>query len=241
MISRDGWGDVEGVLLDAVGTVIEPWPSVAESYAAAARRQGVEVDVAVVKRRFGAHFRNDEVDETLGPMATSEEVEKRRWRRIVGNVLPDLPDLDRGFEELWEHFGDPRAWRCFPDVAPTLKALRDAGIPARLASNFDGRLRAVAAGLPELASLVDAVVISSEIGVRKPHPGFYQAACGGLGLAPGRVLSVGDDVENDVRGAQRAGLRGLLLDRDGAQPAGLEAISDLRELATLLTRDRVRV
>jgi putative hydrolase of the HAD superfamily len=238
MDNLDGWGNIDGIVLDAVGTLINPVPSVARMYAATAARQGLTVEEAEVKRRFGLHFRNDEVDEQLGPMATDEAIEYRRWRRIVANVVPDLPDPDRGFNELWDHFGRPEAWRCFPDVGPGLLALREAGIPVRVASNFDGRLRAVAAGLPELAGFVDTLVISSEVGYRKPHPAIYAAACASLGLPPARVLSVGDDPENDVHGAERAGLRGALLDRERKKSAGFAAFPDLQTLAEALVKAR---
>jgi putative hydrolase of the HAD superfamily len=237
MTSLDGWDGIQGIVLDAVGTLIDPEPSVARAYADAALRQGVIVDVAEVKKRFDRHFRNDEVDEQLGPMVTDETIEHRRWRRIVANVLPDLPEPDRAFEELWHHFGQPDAWRCFPDVAQGLVALRDAGFRVRVASNFDGRLRAVAAGLPELAGFVDSLVISSEVGYRKPHAAFYAAACRSLELSPDRVLCVGDDPENDVLGAERAGLRGLLLDRDARRPPGLASFPDLLRLAEFLATD----
>jgi putative hydrolase of the HAD superfamily len=240
MTSLDGWGGCEGIILDAVGTLIDPEPSVARAYADAALRQGLVVEIAEVKRRFGRYFRDDEVDEQLGPMVTSEAIENRRWRRIVGNVLPDLPDPDRAFDELWDHFGRPEAWRCFPDVGPGLLAIREAGLPVRVASNFDGRLRAVAAGLPELAGFVETLVISSEVGHRKPHPAFYAAACASLALPPDRVLCVGDDPENDVRGAERAGLRGVLLDRDGRRPAGLRTFPDLLALAEDIVESRER-
>jgi putative hydrolase of the HAD superfamily len=231
MTSQDGWAGIKGIVLDAVGTLIEPEPSVARAYADAALRQGVVVDVAEVKKRFGRHFRNDEVDEQLGPMVTDESIEHRRWRRIVANVLPDLPHPDRAFEELWDHFGRPQAWRCFPDVAQGIAVLGESGFRIRVASNFDGRLRAVAAGIPEFAGFVDTLVISSEIGYRKPHAAFYAAACTSLGLPPEEVLCVGDDPENDVRGAERAGLRGLLLDRDAQRPPGLASFPDLMTLA----------
>ena len=94
-------------------------------------------------------------------------------------------------------------------------------MPMRIASNFDARLRGVVGGLPEVACVAAPLVISSEVGYRKPHPAFYRAACASLGFPPERVLCVGDDPENDVRGAGRAGLRGLLLDRDGDRPDGL--------------------
>jgi putative hydrolase of the HAD superfamily len=233
-----GWEEIEGIILDAVGTLIEPFPTVAHAYTEAALRQGIEIEAGEVKRRFHKFFRVDEVDEQLGPLATDEGIEHRRWRRIVGNVLPDLPDPDRAFAELWEHFGLATAWRAFADVGPALAALRRAGIKLVIASNFDGRLRGVVRGLPALAGSEDSLVISSEVGFRKPHPEFYLAACARLDLPPDRGLCVGDDVENDVRGPERAGLRGLLLDRDGRQPPDVPRVADLTTVVQCLASAR---
>jgi putative hydrolase of the HAD superfamily len=230
MFIKSGRDGIGGIVFDAVGTLIDPVPSVAEVYVEAARRQGVEIDRSVVKVRFHRHFRNDELDETRGPMVTDEAIEFRRWRRIVGRVLPEVPDPDRAFEELWAHFGRPDAWRCYPDVGPALQALSEQGVPERIASNFDGRLRQVVLGVPEVASRIGELVISSEVGYRKPHPKFYQAVCASLQLPPKRVLCVGDDPENDVRGPSRAGLRGLLLDRHGNRPEDLPHLPDLHAL-----------
>jgi putative hydrolase of the HAD superfamily len=231
--------DIEGIVLDAVGTLIDPRPTVAEAYARAALRQGVVLEPAVVRRRFREHFGVDEGDERRGPMATDEALEARRWRRIVANVLPELPDPRRGFTELWDHFGRPDSWRCFDDVGPALRALADAGLPVRIASNFDARLRGIARCLPELAPWAEPVIISSEVGYRKPHPEFYRAACASLDLPPSRVLCVGDDPENDVLGPGRAGLRAALIDRDGRAPADLPRLPDLSALVDrLLVRRR---
>ncbi len=235
MIKKSLGNGPMGVALDAVGTLIDPDPPVAEAYAEAASRQGVVLDRAVIEARFHQSFRAAEVDEARGPLATDEPTERRRWRRIVANVLPEVADLACAFEELWTHFGRPDAWRCFPDVGPTLQALRGRGVPIRIASNFDGRLRVVVQGLPELAWLSEALVISSEVGYRKPHPEFYRAVCASLALPPERILSVGDDEENDVLGAERAGLRGLLIDRRGRRA---EAISSLSSLAGWAARGR---
>jgi putative hydrolase of the HAD superfamily len=231
MLSDFSWDDIDGIVFDAVGTLIDPSPPVAEVYAAAARRQGVELDHSLVRDRFHKHFRNDEVDEMRGPLATDEPTEFRRWRRIVTQVLPEVPYPDRAFFELWDHFGSPGAWTCFADVAPALSALIARGIPVRIASNFDARLRGVVRGFAELSCCAESLVVSSEVGFRKPHAAFYRAACASLGLPPGRVLCVGDDLENDVIGARRAGLLGLLLDRHGRRPAEVSFVSDLRGLA----------
>jgi putative hydrolase of the HAD superfamily len=225
---------IEGIVFDAVGTLIEPDPSVADVYLRAACRQGVALDPVEVRARFRLYFRNDEVDESLGPMATDEALEYRRWRRIVSSVLPEVSDIDRAFSELWSHFARPEAWRCFDDVGQTVQALRAAGIPLRIASNFDGRLHAVVAGLPAIAPLRDSLVISSEVGFRKPHFAFYRAACNSLGVPAEGVLYVGDDPANDLRGPRQAGLRSVLVDRSGAHPGETPSVPDLMALLAAL-------
>jgi putative hydrolase of the HAD superfamily len=230
MLNESTWSGIDGIVFDAVGTLIDPQPPVAEVYTEAARRQGVNLDRAVVKARFHQYFRNDEVDEMRGPLVTDEATEFRRWRRIVSNVLPEVPNPDRAFFELWDHFGRPEAWRCFHDVEPALRFLSARQIPIRIASNFDGRLRTVVTGLAELACCASPLVVSSEVGFRKPHAAFYHAACASLRLPPDRVLCVGDDLENDVEGARRAGLRGLLLDRHDQRPEELPWVPDLAAL-----------
>jgi putative hydrolase of the HAD superfamily len=231
MIRESLWDGIEGIVIDAVGTLIEPAPPVAEVYQRAALRQGVVLDAKALKSRFARNFRNDEVDEARGPMETDETIEFRRWRRIVSSVLPEVADPDAAFSELWEHFARPDAWFCFPDVGPALFNLRAAGVRIVIGSNFDARLRGVVAGLPEIAEWRDSLVISSEVGYRKPHPKFYEAACFRLGLAPDRVLCVGDDPENDAFGPLRAGCRGVFLDRNGAScPRGIARSPDLLSL-----------
>jgi putative hydrolase of the HAD superfamily len=230
MSERPLWDGIEGIVFDAVGTLIKPDPSVAAAYTAAAGRQGLKLEPEEVRARFQIHFQSDDVHAEQGVLSTDEATERRRWRQIVSGVLPDLPDLDLAFDELWDHFSRPASWRCFPDVVPALRALKEIGVLLCVGSNFDGRLRGVVRGLPELAPWLDSLVISSEVGYRKPHPAFFQAACTHLGLPPERVLCVGDDVENDVRGAIRAGLSALLLDRGAERPTDLPHVATLTAL-----------
>lgn len=234
MFTKPGTNPIGGVLIDAVGTLLRPAPGVADVYAEAARRQGVELDRALVKTRFAEHFGAVEVDDLRGPLVTDEPTEWRRWRRIVSQVLPEVADQDRAFEELWNHFGRPTAWGVFDDVAPSMALLRAQGVTVRIASNFDGRLRSVVAGLPTLADWAESAIISSEIGCRKPHPAFFKEACFRLGLPPDRVLFIGDDVENDYRGPLRVGLRAALVDRDGTLTNDAPSYSSLVELVAVV-------
>ncbi len=230
MSKQPNWDLIAGIVLDAVGTLIKPVPSVADAYAEAARRQGIALNREEVKARFNLHFQSDEVRGDRGIHSTDEVTEIRRWRRIVTKVLPEVPDPERAFAELWEHFARPDSWRCFPDVAPALRAIHEAGIAVCVGSNFDSRLRPVVMGLPDLSWAVDALVISSEVGFRKPHASFFEAVCQRLGLSAGQILCVGDDLENDVRGAMRAGLSALLLDRGAQGPHDFPHVAHLTAL-----------
>jgi putative hydrolase of the HAD superfamily len=221
---------IRGVIFDAVGTIMDPAPSVSEVYTAAAARQGVKPDLGTVKQRFRRAFARDEVCAGGEPLATDEATEVRRWRRIVDECLPEVPDAERAFGELWEHFGRPESWRAYPEAAWTMKLLGSAGYGVIVASNFDGRLRSVLRGLDELAGWAETVVISSEVGRRKPHPRFYEAACDRLGLPPDRVLCVGDDEENDWNGPRRAGLSAVLVDRRQRISGPVERVSCLDAL-----------
>ena len=55
-----------------------------------------------------------------------------------------------------------------------------------------------------------------EHGAAKPAASIFLAACEQLGCAPTQVLHVGDDVEMDIVGAERAGLRTCWINRRDA-------------------------
>ena len=47
--------------------------------------------------------------------------------------------------------------------------------------------------------------------IGKPSSVFFNQAAGLLGLSPGDLVMIGDDVDSDVGGAMRAGLQGILV------------------------------
>src|SRR5262249_49559239 len=98
------------------------------------------------------------------------------------------------------------------EAATVLQELARQGYVLGLASNYDRRLRSVVAGLPGLDRL-QHLVISSEVGWRKPDPRFFAALGAATDLAAEQILHVGDDPENDYQGAINAGLQALLLDQ----------------------------
>ncbi|QDU39317.1 dUMP phosphatase [Maioricimonas rarisocia] len=204
---------------DAVGTVIFAEPAVPRAYFEIGRRHGSRLSLDEVKQRFRAAFadRTEDTATAVSVHATSEDGERQFWQRVVRHVLPDVTSEAACFDELYEYFARPEHWRCFPDVEATLRTLRARGYRIALASNFDARLRRVCAGLPELAP-VERLVISSEVGWRKPHTGFFEALCRSLECERDGVLLIGDDHVNDVLGAQTAGIDVVRVERSGTTP-----------------------
>ncbi len=221
--------DVRAVFFDAVGTLLHPSPSAAEAYVAVGRRYGCKLGLDDIRSRFVAAFRRQEEadEERLG--RTSEAHEIARWRTIVAEVLTDVSDRESCFAELFHHFSRPASWRVEPETAETLQQLSDRGFILGLASNYDHRLRDVARGIAALAGITH-IVISSEVGWRKPTGHFFTALCQRVFLPPERVLLVGDDLVNDFRGAQDAGLRAVLFD----PPGTASDKPSIRRLADLL-------
>lgn len=69
-----------------------------------------------------------------------------------------------------------------------------------------------------LAEHLDAVVISEDVGLRKPRREIFDALLDGLGSEPAETLHVGDNLDADVAGAAARGLRTAWLRRRVPDP-----------------------
>ena len=80
-----------------------------------------------------------------------------------------------------------------------------------------------------LRPFFDAVVVSGDVGVKKPDPAIFAPALEQTGLATDEALFVGDSPEDDVAGARAAGLRPVLIRRalgGAGSPVGPEWTED---------------
>ncbi|HVL15518.1 MAG TPA: HAD-IA family hydrolase [Gemmata sp.] len=220
------------VFFDAVGTLLFPDPPAPVVYSESARRAGLDIPPDEVRSRWLRAFRAEEAADRLAGWVTSEARELARWRRIVAESVRGVADPDVCFRELFDHFSRPSAWRVDPDAGDVLTALRDRGLVVGLASNYDARLLTVLAGFRELELLRDRVVVSATVGHRKPAAAFFTHVVQAAGCERTDVLYVGDDIENDHRGATAAGLNAILIDPDGRFSEAGRSIKELRELLT---------
>jgi putative hydrolase of the HAD superfamily len=101
-----------------------------------------------------------------------------------------------------------RMFAAFSPVEPmydALRAARAAGARTALLSNSWGN------EYPRdlFADLFDAVVISAEVGMRKPDERIFRHALELLGLDAGDCVFI-DDIEHNIRAAEALGIRGIL-------------------------------
>jgi len=68
------------------------------------------------------------------------------------------------------------------------------------------------------ADLFDATVFSCSVGLRKPDARIYQLACEQLDVEPAEAIFVGDGANDELAGAERVGMRAVLIHRAGEEP-----------------------
>jgi len=93
-----------------------------------------------------------------------------------------------------------------PGMYDTIRTLRAAGFSTALLSNSWGCDEYPRADFP---GLFDTVVLSGEVGMRKPEKEIFFHAAATLGLAPAECVFI-DDMEANVAAAQACGMTGVL-------------------------------
>ena len=227
---------VRAVFFDAGGTLIYPDPPVEEIYATELSGVG------------GPRFSAEDVSRAL-TLAWSEVFVENRgdryggvrgesafWRGFLNRVRRHLdggtvsPEV---FTRLSAYFRDPNSWAAFGDVRGTLAELESRGVLLAVVSNWDSNLPSLLQAL-RLAASFGVVSVSSIEGTGKPEPDIFLRTCARLDLPPDEVLHVGDSLVEDYGGARGAGLRSLLLDREGRHADFLDRIETLAVLPRFL-------
>jgi len=132
-----------------------------------------------------------------------EALEEGAYEHLVDRVACAIAGADCR-DDLLEAYraSIPARARVYPDVPDALRNLRRAGVTlALLTDNPPASQRSKLAAAPGLAGLFDAVVFSREHGDEKPASTAFAAAAHALGLAPARLLMVGDHPSRDAVGS----------------------------------------
>jgi putative hydrolase of the HAD superfamily len=205
----------KAVFLDALGTLVEldpPWVLLRQRVPAEVEDERLIAAVRAEMAYYKEHAHEGRDAASLADL-----------RERCARLLSDELGVEIGVDELV----DAVRMRAYPDADPALRALRDRGLRLLVVSNWDCSLGSVLERCG-LAPLLEASISSAEAGSRKPDPGIFELALSRAGCEPGEVVHVGDTAEEDVAGAEAAGIRVLLIDREGGdgQIASLTEIEE---------------
>lgn len=201
------------VFLDALGTLVElepPWISMRDRVPAEVSDERLVAALRAEMDYYREHAQEGRDEASLAEL-------RERCAAIVSEKL----DFEITVDDLIEAI----RFSAYPDAAPALGALRDRGLRLIAVSNWDCALPRVLERCG-IERMLDGVVTSAGAGARKPDPAIFTAALELAGCEAGEALHVGDTAEEDVAGARAAGIRPLLIDRDG----GDGDISSLEEI-----------
>jgi putative hydrolase of the HAD superfamily len=203
----------KAVFLDALGTLVElepPWVGLR-----AALGDGVAEDRLVAAVRAEMAYYKEHSHE--GHDAESLADLRARCAAVLSREL--------GTEVGAQTLVDSIRFAAYSDAAPALEDLRGRGLKLVCVSNWDCSLGAVLERCG-LAEHLDGAVSSAEAGARKPDPAIFEPALAAADCGPQEAMHVGDTPEEDVDAARAAGIRVLLIDRDGGgDVASLEEVA----------------
>lgn len=195
---------MQAVIFD-IGGVLEWTPGTAWRTRWAAR---LGLPEAELRSRMGAAYVGGDVG-----AITEAEFEDR----VRGAFDLEDGDLAALLDDMWdEYLGTPNTELI--EVFAGLRARARVGI---LSNSFVGAREREQARYG-FADMCEAVVYSHEIGVNKPDPEAFRAACRSLGVAPAQALLV-DDVQENVDAARVLGMAAHRFVENGPALEAIEA------------------
>jgi putative hydrolase of the HAD superfamily len=127
-----------------------------------------------------------------------------------------------------------------PYVPRLLQQLKSEDYEIGLVSNF-AHPNALRKTLKEfdIAKYFDALIISGEVGWRKPSPKIFKKALQTLGAKASETVFIGDSPQHDIEGAKNAGMKTILvkkpsINKDEELGNPDKRISELNELPKVL-------
>jgi len=201
------------VFLDALGTLVElepPWVSLRDRVPAEVSDERLVRALRAEMDYYREHAHEGRDEASLAEL-----------RERCAGIVSDKLGLEITVDELVESI----RFSAYPDAVPALSALRRRGLRLVAVSNWDCALPRVLERCG-LAAMLDGTITSAGAGARKPDPAIFAPALDLAGCEASEALHVGDTAEEDVAGARAAGIRPLLIDRDG----GDGDISSLKEI-----------
>jgi putative hydrolase of the HAD superfamily len=240
MTPTTGSASLRAVFLDVGDTLMRASPSWEHIYAMAFAEQGIEVDIEALRDALRKAYHHGGWG-MEGGFHPTEETSFQRTVEIDQMAIGELglgPMPESFFRRLSQLFMLTSSWHVFPDVPPTLDALKARGLILGVVSNWMWSLPELLHSL-ELVAHFDFIATSARVGFEKPNPEIFRYALQQADVDASEAIHVGDHIDADVVGARAMGISPVLIDRRGRYPseevpAGVPVIANLGELLPIV-------
>jgi putative hydrolase of the HAD superfamily len=213
---------IRTIFFDAGFTLIHPNPSSPEICQRVCQRLDLHIHLDAVKERMiGAQdyfFRQTRFGRHIW---SSQQAISEFWIGYYMHLLRpfieehDEPRLFQLAQSINEEFEKHTSWQLYPDVLPTLEALRSSGKHTLgVISDWGIALGPILRRL-NLTPYFDYLLISAVTHHAKPSPMLYETALQRANSIADYTLHIGDSYIHDVLGARAVGMTPVLLDRAG--------------------------
>ena len=213
---------VDCVLFDLYGTLLdirvdEDSAALWAGLTTALTTWGASVSAGEVRSRFQSILKEE------GDCGREGFIMERVFRRLLASwgASGDVGRVGRLFRQL-----SLKELILRPYVVPLLEALCRSGSKTGIVSNTEAVLTRFDLERFPILLTVGTIVLSSDIGVRKPDPQIFQLALERLHSEPASAVFIGNDWAADIAGARRIGLRAIYLDERAYDRAPVATNSD---------------
>ena len=202
-----------GLVVDFGGVLTT---SILESFRTFCRREGVEEErlLDLLHASYG-----DGSEESLVARVETGAVSTQEFEGMMAELLSEgleRPVAPGGLVARMLETVEPDA-----AMLQAVGRAREEGIRTGLLSNAWSPRQYRIGGIDD--GLFDALVISNEVGMRKPSEAIFLEAARRLGMDPGGCVFV-DDIRANVEAAERVGMRGVLHERSEETVPRLEEL-----------------
>ncbi len=230
------------VLFDLGNTLMfydAPWPGSLEEATGALTSQLVGDGVPIEPAGFHADFQA-----RMTQYYTSREIDcvEVTSLDVLNSLLAEHGAADVPIRHLRNALAAMYAvsqsyWHVEEDTIPMLTELRQAGYRMGLVTNAsDSDDVQVLVDKAGIRGSMDVIVISADIGLRKPHPRIFETALKVWNATPGQAVMVGDLLPADILGANRLGIASAWITRRASRHANqpyLETVKPDMTIASL--------
>ena len=209
-----------------------------------------DASLHVFSHHFMADFCNDLHPQTLYE-TVCDVVKKgdgggyRPKDEMFHEILSELSWQTRPTPELiadYWYSQSPLCMQARPGVLATLQALAAQGYTMGIISNGQTTVQNATLDALNIRPLMQTVIVSETVGLRKPDPAIFLLALSHLNAAPGNTFYIGDHPISDVVGARQAGLHAVWLSRVHVWPSDVPKPDyEITEISQILDILRERI